>query len=525
MTDVFGNDPEYELDPVVAKLIDGIDPRLLDSSAGRKALCEFDPLLFALIYLPNSIKDSQGRTSFAECHIEWADIAKEWTYPVTRTAEQRHAFLAPRGTGKSTWWFLILPMWWAAYGYSRYVVAFASKAEQAEDHLENFSRALKNPANKALRQDFPELVTARQDRKGLYEARSGFVFSTHGMDTAVHGAKAGDDRPDTLLLDDIEPGESSYSEYQMKQRLTTLLDDVFELNTEARVCWSGTVTMPGSMTHQLIKHNNLIRQAEAQGIPADQAPVPEDLEWVGLERIQVHHALPILTNDDGTERSFWPTNSKFELGWMLERRHTRSFKKNYLNDPMAVDSEYWTPETFRYGSPKCTGTILSIDGAVTTNRNSDYTGLAVVGYGPPLAGSGLGYCVVKQAIAVKLQGASLRAKVLELLAEYPETTGILVETNQGGDMWREVLHGMPVRIHTVHNKEKKESRATRVLNLYERPPGHVFHVGKIPALEEQMCAFPKGPNDDMVDAVGNAVLMYLRPERKRKSGARKRRPR
>ncbi|MBT2365237.1 hypothetical protein J7E88_07860 [Streptomyces sp. ISL-10] len=524
MTDVFGNDPEYELDPVVAKLIDGIDARLLDSSEGRKALCEFDPLLFALIYLPNSIKDTSGRTSFAECHLDWADIAKEWTYPVTRTAENRHAFLAPRGTGKSTWWFLILPMWWAAYGYTKFIAAFASKAEQAQTHLDNFKRALQNPANKALRQDFPELA-AQQSREGLYVARSGFTFTAQGMDTQVLGLKAGDDRPDTLLLDDIEPGESSYSDYQMKQRLTTLLDDVFELNTEARVCLSGTVTMPGSITHQLIKHNNLIRQAEAQGIPADQADVPTELQWVGLERIQVHHALPILANEDGTERSFWQSNPKFDLEWMLTRRHTRSFKKNYLNDPMAVDSEYWTPELFRYGSPPCTKTILSIDGAVTTNRRSDYTGMAVVGYSRPVAGSDLGFCVVKNSVAVKLKGAELRQKVLDLLQMHPEISGVLVESNQGGDLWTEVLHNLPVPIKTVHNSEKKETRAERVLNFYQLPPGHVFHVGKIPALEEQMCAFPGGPNDDMVDAVVNAVLTFMRPARKRKSGARKRNPR
>jgi phage terminase large subunit-like protein len=421
-------------------------------------------------------------------------------------------------------------MWWAAYGYSKFIIAFASKTEQAEDHLENFSRALKNPANKALRQDFPELVTARQDRKGLYEARSGFVFKAKGMDTDIAGAKHGDDRPDTLLLDDIESSESNYSEYQVRQRLTTLTDDVFELNTEARVGWSGTTTRPGSMVHQLIKFNNLMRQADADNVPRDQVDVPTELEWVGLERIQVHHALPILTNEDGTERSFWPTNPKFELEWMLERRHTRNFKKNYLNDPMAVDSQYWAPETFQYDMFDCTKTVLSIDGAVTTNRKSDYTGLAVVGYCPPpksnrQAGSELGYCLVKNATAVKLKGADLRNEVRKLLQMHPEISGILVETNQGGDLWKEVLHNLPVPIRTVHNTEKKETRAERALNFYQLPPGHVFHAGKLPALEEQMCAFPGGPNDDMVDAVVNAILMYLRPVRRRKSGARKRTPR
>jgi phage terminase large subunit-like protein len=43
----------------------------------------------------------------------------------------------------------------------------------------------------------------------------------------------------------------------------------------------------------------------------------------------------------------------------------------------------------------------------------------------------------------------------------------------------------------------------------------VVHAEPLPALEEQMCAFPNGLNDDMVDAVGNPVLRFLKPPKKR----------
>src|SRR4051794_4746486 len=209
------NPDELPLDPYVDKLLSSFDQRLLESPEGRRALCEFDPLLFALIYLPNSLKDSRGHISLADCHIEWAEVAKSWTLPRELPAEHRHAFLAPRATGKSTWWFLILPIWWAAYGYSKFIAAFASRDAQANNHLDNFKAALKNPQNKALRKDFPELVNYRQSREGLYVARSGFVFTAQGIDSQTLGMKSEDNRPDTLLLDDIEPDESSYSPYLM----------------------------------------------------------------------------------------------------------------------------------------------------------------------------------------------------------------------------------------------------------------------------------------------------------------------
>lgn len=124
-----------------------------------------------------------------------------------------------------------------------------------------------------------------------------------------------------------------------------------------------------------------------------------------------------------------------------------------------------------------------------------------------------------------MKGEPLRQLVLTLLESFPEVRGILVETNQGGEMWLDMLHGMPVKIYTVHNLEKKESRAGRLLNLYQMSPTRVYHVKKIPPLEEQMINFPNGANDDLVDAVGNAVLKYLRPENRPRPKVKIRQPR
>jgi hypothetical protein len=505
------SDPKYELDPTVAELLDGIDTRLLDTTEGRKALCELDPLLFALIYLPNSLKDANGNITFADCHKEWAEIAKQWALAVRRPKENRHAFLAPRGTGKSTWWFLILPMWWGAFGHSKFVAAFAHNHTQTQRHLDNFKEAVKDKRNAALRQDFPKLVNAKTNREGVYVARNGFIFLGQGIDSQTLGLKYGDDRPDTILLDDIEPDEGSYSLYQMESRRTTLLDAILPLETMARVVISGTVTMPGSIVHQMIKYTKGYRS--------------DDLEWVGIEKIKIHHAKPILRDEEtGQERSFWPGNPKFALDVLIEMRHTRQFRKNYENDPLAVDAEYWSPKDFTYGSFTTAKTILSVDGAVTTGKKSDYTGLAIVGYCPPSPGERLGRCLVKYAHAVKFRGNDLREFVLGLIEIYPEIGGILVESNQGGEMWLETFHNMPVRVKTVHNTEKKEARAGRVLNFYQMTPTRVWHVEPLSDLEEQMCAFPQVPHDDLLDATGNAVLTYLRPPRPPRSGVRTRTP-
>jgi phage terminase large subunit-like protein len=213
----------------------------------------------------------------------------------------------------------------------------------------------------------------------------------------------------------------------------------------------------------------------------------------------------------------WP--EKWPLEYLQKYRHTRGYQKNFLNDPMASDGEYWTKDDFTYGDLEfCSSTILSIDGAVTTKKDSDYTGIAVVGYQPAQRVNGKRKtperCVVKYARAVKLKGDPLRKFVLNLLDSFPEIRAILVETNQGGDLWQDVLHGMPCKIISLHNDEKKESRAGRLLNLYQLVPTRVLHAQPLYALEEQQVGFPKGMNDDLIDATGNAVLKYLRPERR-----------
>src|SRR3546814_477805 len=82
-------------------------------------------------------------------------------------------------------------------------------------------------------------------------------------------------------------------------------------------------------------------------------------------------------------------------------------------------------------------TVLSVDGAVTNKKKSDFTGLAVVGATAHQPGDPRRRCEVKYAVAVKLLGAALREKVLSILEMYPEISLLMIEGNQGQELWRE----------------------------------------------------------------------------------------
>jgi len=479
-----------------------------ERSAIRRALAR-DPVAFAVLYLHRHLKAPDGRITFSEVHYEWARIAEGWTAALEPQGN-RHAFIAPRETGKSTWWFLILPLWAACNGIVRFAVAFAHADAQAVGHLSTFKHEL--DTNATLRADFPDLCepARRQsggtlaDRQGMLHTRHGFVFAARGVDSASLGLKVGEQRPDLIILDDVEPDEANYSTAATthgrrslaEKRLGTITDAILPLNVRARVVMVGTVTMPGSIIHQLV------RVARGEREP--------ELQWILDERIEPHHHSPIVINPDGSERSIWP--EKWSLEWLRSISHTRSYAKNYLNDPMGIDGAFWSKDDFRYGplDPPATRWILQLDPAVTTKDKSDWTGWAVVAYRPRTAAYPAA-CEVVDAGQVKLAGEALRAWVLAKLLEWPRIKAVRVEVNQGGDLWYTVLHGLPVKLLVHSSTEPKEVRFSYVLDFYQRGGGGVRHRKPLRAAEEQMVAFPRAPHDDVADAVCSGVLFFMRP--------------
>ena len=514
----------------------------------RRELGRRDVIAFAILYLSSHVtgKETGGRVTFAECHYEWARMAESWAEPTTEPMEHRDALVAPRSTGKTTWWYLIIPLWAAAYGHVRFVASFAQASGQAEGHLQTMRGVL--DGNPLLRFDFPELCsparrqssgTTVADRQAMIHTASGFTFAARGLDSAVLGMKVGEDRPDVLVVDDAEPDESSYSSYLAGKRLRTLMDAIFPLNIYARVVLVGTVTMPGSIMHQLVRY----------GL----GEVTEANEWVKAENITVHHHRALITNDDGTERSIWP--EKWSTEWLKSRRDSdvkttrREYQKNYDNDPSAVFGEYWSQDDIRYGTlgPLATRWILQVDPALEQKSTNDWTGLTVVAARPaskdwqtwrakagphvdphtaPLPWpDGLpewmdpsqAQCEIVHASQVRLAGEPLRAEILRLLARHQRIKYVRIETNAGGSLWDVVLKGLPVKMLTHKSSASKEVRFAEALTHWQE--NRVIHREKIAVLEDQLTAFPKAQFDDVADSATLAILYFLGASRRVQVGA------
>ena len=496
-----------------AEYLQTLDREKLLTSAGRIELTKNDPLAFALVYLPHHLqgKNTGNDITFATLHMGLLEDAKGWTTGTGELRQHRDCYIAPRDSGKTTWLFLILPLWVAAHEYFKFVAAYSDAIEQARTHLATLRDELET--NDLLRYDFPELCTGKtfgstnrlvSQRQDKLEQANGFILVAKGMNSASLGLKIGRRRPELIILDDIEPGEEKYSLDSVVKRLEALRSKIFYQNQSARVILVGTVTRPGSIVHQLVE--SLLH-------PSDETP-----EWITEENFKVHYFAPILRDDSGEESSCWP--SKWPLDYLKAHEHEREYQKNFANQPVNEDGDYWTPADIHYltedSNLALVQTVLQIDVATTAGTRSHFTGLAVVACDPF---NGEGKCLLRHVRRVKIGPKHLRKLVLDLLDTYPEIGKIRVESNQGGEAWLAVFHDMPVTVRLHTESVNKLVRTIALLNHYQR--GRVLHERQFMQFETLLFAYPHVMEDDEIDAVSAGVEYFLKPkQRQQRSGRR-----
>lgn len=140
-------------------------------------------------------------------------------------------------------------------------------------------------------------------------------------------------------------------------------------------------------------------------------------------------------------------------------------------------------DTYRVSeAPELKRIVVAIDPAVTSNEDSDLTGIVVAGVGD-------------NQHAYILDDKSLQASAdvwarlaVNLYREY-HADRIIAEVNNGGDLVEMVIKTVDPNISykEVRATRGKTRRAEPISALYEQ--GRVHHVGSFPKLEDEMCEF------------------------------------
>jgi phage terminase large subunit-like protein len=148
-------------------------------------------------------------------------------------------------------------------------------------------------------------------------------------------------------------------------------------------------------------------------------------------------------------------------------------------------------------APELRRIVVAIDPAVTSNADSDETGIVVAGIGA----DGHGY-VIEDLSCVRSPDGWCRAAVQAYHRH--EADRVIAETNNGGDLVETVLRTVDpnVSFRKVTASRGKAVRAEPVAALFEQ--GKVHHVGTFDRLEDQLCNWDpaaNGKSPDRLDAL------------------------
>lgn len=147
--------------------------------------------------------------------------------------------------------------------------------------------------------------------------------------------------------------------------------------------------------------------------------------------------------------------------------------------------------------PELERIVVAVDPAVTSNENSDETGIIVAGRGVDNH-----FYILNDSSQISSPDIWI-SKVLSLYHQF-DCDRIIAEVNNGGDLIERLLRTKETNVsyQSVRATRGKVVRAEPISALYEQ--GKVHHVGFHKDLEDQMCQFT-GNNvqsqDDRVDAL------------------------
>lgn len=442
---------------------------------------ELDLLDFIDRYLSEHLRGEK-----APFHIEIADML---------AAHDRIAIAAPRSHAKSTMITLAHVLHQAAYKKRRFILVIGDNTENADTHLGNVQKELLE--NEALLTDFPHLRLPEMGdyrKKKVKRRASDFItsggtrFISRGAGKPLRGLRDGNQRPDLIVVDDLENDASVETPRQRAKLLNWFqkaLSNLFGGD-------NGQLIIVGTILH---------RESLLSWLLSEAGPT------VYAKRL--YRAI----QDDGT--ALWPANWSLEkLAVKLDEVKSRAFATEYLNDPAEDDAVLFKPEwidTRRIQAergltpdqvigllPPLDRIVVSLDPSTSANGERDACGINVS------ARAGTEFFVLAD-LTLNGSPATWSRRALDAYRDWGADE-IVAEQNQGGAMVTSTLKAElrdgerlpPVRL--VHASRGKQVRAEPVAVEYER--GNVRHVGMHGALEiEQSTWVPGMPSPNRLDAL------------------------
>ena len=449
--------------------------------------------------------ESDWRTWLAELFGEYAGsfgdhhaLFWEWVWSIEHGSRPR-PFVAiwPRGGAKSTSAELA-SVALGARGRRRYVLYVSATQEQADDHVSNIAALLEAQTVETY---YPELASRlvgkfgnpKGWRRNRVRTSAGFTVDAVGLDTAARGIKLEDTRPDLLLFDDLDGVHDTAA--TVDKRITTITHSLIPA---------------GSLDVAILAIQNLVHP---DGVFAQLADNRADFL---ADRI-VSGPIPALRNIATEQRDgrivivagvpTWPGQDLARCQEMVSDMGLTAFMSECQHDVTVPAGGMFDHLQFRHCRrdevPDLVRVVVWVDPAVTATDKSDSCGIQADG----IAADDTIYRLWSWE-QISTPRAALRVAIEKAVELKAETVG--VETDQGGDLWRDAYYNLAESMDLPYvpafRSDKagaghgpKVHRASLQLAAYERG-GFVHVLGTHDLLERALRRFPKSPPFDLVDA-------------------------
>lgn len=451
------------------------------------------PLWLATLY------PAYCREPFADYHCEFWD----WLWAVRPGLRPRpQVNVWPRGAAKST----NAELGVVALGARRrrkYGLYVCRVQEQADDHVGNVAGMLESSA---IAEFYPLMAdrmvgkygASRGWRRNRLRTASGFTLDGMGLDSAARGAKLDEQRPDFIILDDIDGELDSTPTVEKLIRVITrrLLPAG---SSDAAVLAVQNLIHPESVFSRLVDG-----RADFLADRVVNGPVPA---VEGLEYEQLGDGFVITAG-----RATWAGMDMRRCQEIVNDIGITAFLGECQHDVEAppggmFDHLIWS-RIDADKVPNLVRVVVWVDPAVTNKDDSDAQGIQADGLGVDGKVYRL-YSYEHRSSPLDTLTRAVR-KAIELKADE-----IGVETDQGGDTW-ESVYREAVRVVAAEDNYRgnfptfrsakageghgpKTHRAGKMLAYYER--GRFVHVrGTHQVLERALRRFPKTKPFDLADA-------------------------
>lgn len=460
----------------------------------RLFLCEQSFLLFAIYYFSHYFK-----YALAPYHYEMAQDLHD----LIKRDIREVAWIMYRESAKTTFAKLFI-VWLIAYKKKKYINVDSFDKENAERILFDVAFELTN--NRKINADFPTLFSKKrgieeikQNRINNFVTENGIRVEAHSTQESVRGRIHLDQRPDILILDDIETNKTKESEAYTKQ----VRDHISE--AMAGMSPDGVMLYLGNYISEYGNIQNLIDRAKTD------------------EKLRIRNVPVIIDGKPAWEAKYAMTDEEAKLTGKVsiedKQRQLGSLVFSYemMNKPIdemmaefkSQYAQYATEEEVKKLETSC---FVTIDSAVSEKDSSDYTGVTI----NRVSKENKWYI---RTYRLKVNSKELIDHLFYLKDTYnPQMIG-LEETTFTIAIQPFMEEEMRKRnkFFTItplkHRAQHKEARIRGLIPRWESRS--VFLVGDNLELLDEMRVFPNGEHDDVLDSFGyqlhNAKPPYTKP--------------